>query len=68
VSTFIAIFFNVALAACAARSMRGQDTKVGEGISAALRLIGPILGCAHRPWAGSSLRSQAPHGQSQRFP
>jgi len=43
-STFIAIFFNVALAACAARSMRGEDTKVGEGISAALRRIGPILG------------------------
>jgi uncharacterized protein YggT (Ycf19 family) len=37
VSTFIAIFFDVALAACAARSMRGEDTKVGEGISAALR-------------------------------
>jgi hypothetical protein len=44
VSTFIAIFFNVALAACAVRSMRGEDTKVGEGISAAARQIGPILG------------------------
>ena len=44
VSTFIAIFFNVALAACAARSLRGEDTKVGEGISAAMRRIGPILG------------------------
>ena len=44
VSTFIAIFFNVALAACAVRSMRGEDTKVGEGISAAARRIGPILG------------------------
>ncbi len=44
VSTFIAIFFNVALAACATRSMRGEDTKVGEGISAAARQIGPILG------------------------
>jgi len=44
VSTFIAIFFNVALAACAARSMRGEDTKVGEGIRAAARVIGPILG------------------------
>lgn len=44
VSTFIAIFFNVALAACAARSMRGEDTKVGEGISAAANRIGPILG------------------------
>jgi len=44
VSTFIAIFFNVALAACAARSMRGEDTKLGEGIKAALHRIGPILG------------------------
>lgn len=44
VSTFIVIFFNVALAACAARSLRGEDTKVGEGIAAAMRQIGPILG------------------------
>lgn len=44
VSTFIAIFFNVALATCAARSMRGEDTRVGEGISAAANRIGPILG------------------------
>jgi hypothetical protein len=44
VSTFIAVFFNVALAACAQRSMRGEDTGVGEGISAATRRIVPILG------------------------
>ena len=44
VSTFIALFFNVALAACAARSMRGEDTKVREGLAAAGRRIGPILG------------------------
>jgi hypothetical protein len=44
VSTFIALFFNVALAACAARSMRGEDTKVREGLAAAARRIGPILG------------------------
>jgi Family of unknown function (DUF6159) len=44
VSTFITIFFNVALAACAARSMRGEDTKVSEGIKAAMSRIGPILG------------------------
>jgi Family of unknown function (DUF6159) len=44
VSTFIAIFFNVALAACAVRSMRGEDTKVSEGLSAAWQRIGPILG------------------------
>lgn len=44
VSTFIAVFFNVALAACAARSMRGEDTTVGQGFSAAFARIGPILG------------------------
>jgi hypothetical protein len=44
VSTFIAIFFNVALAACATRSMRGEDTTVGSGLSAASQRIGPILG------------------------
>ncbi|GAB3003198.1 DUF6159 family protein [Mycobacterium bourgelatii] len=44
VSTFIAIFFNVALAACAVRSMRGEDTKLSEGIAAAASRIGPILG------------------------
>lgn len=43
-STFIVIFFNVALAACAARSLRGEDTTVGEGLSAAMRRIGPIVG------------------------
>ena len=44
VSTFFAIFFNVALAACAVRSLRGEDTKVGDGIAAAMGRIGPILG------------------------
>src|ERR1700736_3768483 len=44
VSTFIAIFFNVALAFCAVRSLRGEDTKVGEGVNAAVHRIGPILG------------------------
>ena len=44
VLTFIAIFFNVALAACAARSLRGEDTAVGDGLSAALHRIGPIVG------------------------
>jgi hypothetical protein len=44
VSTFVAIFFNVALASCAARSMRGEDTTVGQGFSAAIGRIGPILG------------------------
>ena len=36
VATFIAVFFNVALAACAVRAMRGEDTSVTEGLSAAL--------------------------------
>ena len=44
VSTFIAIFFNVSLAACAVRSLRGEDTTVGEGVSAAMGRIGPIIG------------------------
>jgi hypothetical protein len=44
VSTFIAIFFNVALAACAARSLRGEDTTLGEGLRAAFHRIGPIVG------------------------
>jgi Family of unknown function (DUF6159) len=44
VSTFFALFFNVALAACAARSMRGEDTRVRDGLAAAARRIGPILG------------------------
>ncbi|WIM87165.1 DUF6159 family protein [Candidatus Mycobacterium wuenschmannii] len=43
-STFVALFFNVALAACAARSMRGEDTRVRDGLAAAARRIGPILG------------------------
>ncbi len=44
VSTFVALFFNVALAACAARSMRGEDTNVRAGLAAAASRIGPILG------------------------
>ena len=44
VSTFIAVFFNVALATCAVRSLRGEDTTVGEGIRAAMQRLGPILG------------------------
>ncbi|GFG54568.1 hypothetical protein CQY20_00195 [Mycolicibacterium agri] len=44
VTTFVAIFFNVALSACAVRSMRGEDTSVGDGVSAATRRFGAILG------------------------
>jgi hypothetical protein len=40
VSTFISIFVNVALAVCAVRSMRGEDTRVAEGINAAARRRG----------------------------
>jgi hypothetical protein len=43
ISTFFSIFFNVALASCAVRSMRGEDTKVSEGISAAMKRLGPII-------------------------
>jgi hypothetical protein len=43
-TTFIGIFFNVALASCAARSLRGEDTRVGEGLAAAMQRMGPILG------------------------
>ncbi|CAN5117700.1 hypothetical protein BH09ACT8_BH09ACT8_62340 [soil metagenome] len=44
VATFIAIFFNVALAACTVRAMQGEDTTVGQGIGAAMRRLGPIIG------------------------
>ena len=44
ISTFIAIYFNVALAACAVRSLQGEDTSVGYGISAATSRLGAILG------------------------
>jgi hypothetical protein len=46
VTTAIAIFFNVALAACATRSMDGVDTKVSEGIAAASSRLPQILGWA----------------------
>lgn len=41
---FIGTFFNVALAACAARSLRGEDVTVVEGVVTAIRLIGSVLG------------------------
>jgi hypothetical protein len=46
VATAISIFFNVALASCAARSLNGEDTKVGEGIAAASARLPQILGWA----------------------
>jgi hypothetical protein len=43
VATTLAVYFNVALAACAARSLQGEDTRVGEGIRAANQRLGAIL-------------------------
>ncbi len=40
---FIGTFFNVALAACAARSLRGEDVTVVECVVTAIRLIGSVL-------------------------
>ena len=34
----------MALATCAVRSLRGEDTTVGQGLSAAMQRIGPIVG------------------------
>lgn len=44
VSTVIAVFHNVALAACASRSLEGHDTSVGDGYSVAFSRLGTILG------------------------
>lgn len=46
----LSIFCNVALSACAARSLEGHDTTAGEGFSAARERFGVILG-----WAGVQL-------------
>jgi hypothetical protein len=46
VTTFLTIFFNVALASCAARSMEGADTTLREGIAAASARLPQILGWA----------------------
>jgi hypothetical protein len=42
VGTFIAVFCNVALAACAARSLDGEATSVGDGMAAARGRLGAI--------------------------
>ncbi len=44
--TFVAIFCGTALAACAARSLEGEDTKLAEGFAVAMKRIGPIAGWA----------------------
>lgn len=41
-ATFIAIFCSVALSACAARSLNGEDTTVSEGLAAARGKLGVI--------------------------
>jgi hypothetical protein len=46
----VSIFFNVALSACASRSLEGHDTTPGEGFAAARERLGPIFG-----WAGLQL-------------
>jgi hypothetical protein len=46
----LSIFCSVALAACAARSLEGVDTKAGEGWAAARERLGAIFG-----WAGVQL-------------
>lgn len=46
ISMTISVFFNVALAACAQRSFRGEDTSVAEGVAAARSRLGAIIGWA----------------------
>jgi hypothetical protein len=43
VSYFVVIFFNTGLITCVSARLQGRDATVGEGISNALRHIGPIL-------------------------
>jgi hypothetical protein len=44
--TFVAIFFNVALAGAAARALKGEETSVGEGLAVARGRVGAIAGWA----------------------
>lgn len=46
VATAVAVYFNVALAACAVQSLQGKDTTFSEGIRAANARLRPILGWA----------------------
>jgi hypothetical protein len=43
VSYFVAIFFNTALITCVHGLLQGRETSIGEGLSNAVRHIGPIL-------------------------
>ena len=45
-AAFVGIFFSVALASCAYRSLQGEDTTVREGIAAARQRIPQIAGWA----------------------
>ncbi len=45
-AAFVGIFFSVALASCANRSLQGEDTTVREGIAAARQRIPQIAGWA----------------------
>jgi hypothetical protein len=46
VTTFIGVFFSVALAACASRALDGEDTTVAEGFAAARSHLRAIAGWA----------------------
>lgn len=46
VCTFTSIFFNVALAACAGHTLRGEKTSLRAGIAVAARRVVPIVGWA----------------------
>lgn len=46
VSYFTIVFFNVALTACALKSVRGEPTSVGDGLSLALERLPQIAGWA----------------------
>lgn len=44
VSYFVVVFFNAALIHCANEALEGRSADFGDGIHAAMRRIGPILG------------------------
>lgn len=44
VSYFVVVFFNVGLIHCASEVLAGRPTSVGDGLRAATRRLGPILG------------------------
>jgi hypothetical protein len=44
VSYFVVVFFNVALIHCANKVLNNEETSVSDGIGAAVKRLGPILG------------------------